>query len=175
MGIMQIAGVIVLGVLAFFVVILVIYIGGNWLLARFRKPKPPSKESIQRYRERLLNPRWDELQEHFGQTLPEPLKSLYGQTALITRQDVVFRESAGKEWHVAGFYPADKATGPIWPDMKKSKIFPFAFDAFGDCYYVDLASRESNRCPVMYYHHDGNDVELVSESLEQFLGWNRDK
>src|SRR5207245_5364997 len=27
-----------------------------------------------------------------------PLKNLYGQTALITRQDMVFRESAGKEW-----------------------------------------------------------------------------
>jgi len=172
---MQMAIVIVLGVLAFFVAILVIYIGGNWLLARFRKPKPPCKESIQRYRERLLNPRWDDLQEHFGHTLPEPLKGLYEQTALITRQEVIFRESAGKEWHVAGFYPADRETDPIWPDMKKSKIFPFAFDSFGDCYYVDLASKESNRCAVMYYHHDGNEIELVSESLEEFLGWNRDK
>ena len=176
MGIMQMAIVIVLGVLAFFVAILVIYIGGNWLLARFRKPKRPSAESIRRYRERLLNPRWDELQKHFGHTLPEPLKNLYEQTALITRQDMVFRESAGKEWHVAEFCPADKETiDQLWPDLKKSKIFPFAFDSFGDCYYVDLASKESNRCPVMYYHHDGSDVELVSESLEEFLGWNRDK
>ncbi len=176
MGIIQMAIVIALGALAFFVAILVIYIGGNWLLARFRKPKPPSEESIQNYRERLLNPRWNELQEHFGQTLPEPLKNLYGQTALITRRDVVFRESAGKEWHVAEFYPADKDTiDQIWPDLKKSKIFPLAFDSFGDCFYIDLASKESNRCPVMYYHHDGSDVELVSESLEEFLGWNRDK
>jgi hypothetical protein len=175
LGIMQMAIVIVLGVLAFFVALLVLYIGGNSLLARFNKPRPPSKESVRRYRTRLLNPRWDELQEHFGQPLPEPLKSLYGQTELITRQDLVFRESAGKEWHVAGFYPADKETDPIWPDIKKSKILPFAFDAFGDCYYVDLASKESNRCPVMYYHHDGNDIELVSESLEEFLAWNRDK
>jgi hypothetical protein len=144
------------------------------LLARFR-PKPSSKESLQRYRERLRNPRWDELQEHFGQILPEPLKSLYRETALITKRDVVFRESSGKEWHVAAFYPADRETDPIWPYMKKSKIFPFAFDSFGDCYYVDPASKESNRCPVMYYHHDGNDVELVSESLEEFLGWNREK
>lgn len=176
MGIMQMALVIVLGVLAFFAAILVIYIGGNWLLARFRKSKPRSEESIQRYRERLLNPRWDELREYFGQTLPEPLKNLYGQTALITTQDVVFRESDGKEWHVAEFYPADKETiDQIWPDLKKPKIFPFAFDSFGDCFYVDLSSKESNRCPVMYYHHDGSDVELVSESLEEFLGWNRDK
>jgi hypothetical protein len=173
---MQMAMVIVVGVLAFFAAILVIYIGGNWLIARFRKPKPPSKESIQRYRERLLNPHWDELQEHFGQALPEPLKNLYGQTALITRQDVVFRETAGKEWHVAGFYPADKKTiDGIWPDLKKSEIIPFAFDSFGDCYYVDLSGKEPNRCPVKYYHHDGSDIELVSESLEEFLGWNRDK
>lgn len=173
---MRIAIVIVLGVLAFFVAIVFLYIGGNWLLGRFRKPKPPSEESIQRYRERLLNPHWDELQEHFGQTLPGALMNLYGQTALITRRDVVFREGLGKEWHVAEFYPADKETiDQLWPDLKKSKIFPFAFDSFGDCYYVDLASNESNRCPVMYYHHDGSDVELVSESLEEFLGWNRDR
>jgi hypothetical protein len=173
---MQMAILIVLGVLAFFVAISVIYIGGNCPPARFRTSKPPSEESIQRYRKRLLNPRWDELQEHFGQTIPEPLKGLYGQTALITGQDVVFRESAGKEWHVAKFYPADRETiDQIWPDLKKSKIFPFAFDSVGDCYYVDLANKESNPCPVMYYHHDGNDIELVSESLEETLGWNRDK
>ena len=171
---MQTAIVVALGVLGFFVVILAVFIAGNWLLARFRKPKPPSEQSILRYRERLLNPRWDELEEHFGQTIPEPLKNLYEQTTLLTRQDVVFRESASKEWHVAEFYPADKETlDGIWPDLQKSKIFPFAFDSFGDCYYVELAGKESNRCPVMYYHHDGSDVERVSKSLEEFLGWNR--
>src|SRR6266481_5108582 len=59
----------------------------------------------------------------------------------------------------------------IWSDLKKSKVFPFAVDSFGDCYYVELTGKDSNRCPVMYHHHDGSDVELVSNSLEEFLGW----
>jgi len=173
---MQTAILVGLGVLAFFVVILTVLIGGNWLLARFRKPKPPTEESIRRYRERLLNSRWDELQVHFGLAIPEPLKNLYKQTTLLTTQNVVFREKGGKEWHVAEFCPADTQTlEGIWSDLKKSKIFPFAVDSFGDCYYVELTGKDSNRCPVMYYHHDGSDVELVSNSLEEFLGWYRGK
>src|ERR1700675_2252726 len=60
--------------------------GRNWLLARFRKPKAPTEESIRRYRERLLNSRWDELQEHFGLAIPEPLKNLYKQTTLLSKR-----------------------------------------------------------------------------------------
>jgi hypothetical protein len=96
---MQMVIVVGLGVLIFLVGILAAYIGGNLLLARFRKPKPPTEESIRRFRERLLNPRWDELQEHFGLPIPGPLKNLYEQTTLLTMQDLVFYEKRGKEWH----------------------------------------------------------------------------
>ncbi len=172
---MQTAIMVALAVLAFFGATIAVFIGGNWLLARFRKRQQPPNEAIQRYRRRLLNPRWDELQEHVGQTVPDPLRKLYKQTALISRQDLVFRERTGKEWHVAEFYPLDKETlNGIWPDLKKSKIFPFAFDSVGVCFYVEFARKDSKRCPVMYYHHDGGDVELVSESLDEFLKWNRD-
>ncbi|HMI51245.1 MAG TPA: hypothetical protein VK525_07020 [Candidatus Saccharimonadales bacterium] len=81
---MQSAILVGLGVLAFFVVILAVLIGGNWLLARFRKPKLPTEESIRRYRERLLNSRWDELRVHFGLAIPGPLKKLYEHTALLS-------------------------------------------------------------------------------------------
>lgn len=145
-------------------------------MARFRKPKPPSEESIRRYRERLLNPRWDELREYFGLPMPEALKDLYRQTALLTMQNLVLHERSDKEWQVAAFYPADtKTLDGIWPHLKNSKVFPFAFDSFGDCYYVELTGEDRSRCPVMYYHHDGNDIELVSSSLEEFIGWHRDK
>jgi hypothetical protein len=60
--------------------------GRNWLLARFRKPKARTEESIRRYRKRLLNSRWDELQVHFGLAIPEPLKSLYKQTTLLSKR-----------------------------------------------------------------------------------------
>ena len=168
---MQTAIRVGLGLLAFFIALLTVLIGGNWLLARFRKPRPPSEESIRRYRERLLNPRWEELQEHFGVAIPQAIKDLYKRTTLLTAQNVIFRETGGREWQVAGFYPADTETlDAIWLDPKKSKILPFAFDSFGDCYYIELG-KQSDRCPVMYYHHDGNDVEFVSSSLDEFLRW----
>jgi hypothetical protein len=169
--IMHTAIILALAVLAFFVAVLLMYVGGNWLTARFRKPKPPPRESIERYLQRLLNPRWDELRDYFGQTVPRPLANLYDQKELIIRHDVIFSETPNKEWHVAGFYPADKGTlDAIWPELKKSKAFPFAFDSVGDCYFV-AAGNESSGCPVMYYHHDGGGVELVSKSLDEFIGW----
>jgi hypothetical protein len=47
---MKIFLIAVIGALGFLVVILAIYAGGNWLLWRLKKAKPPSEESISRYR-----------------------------------------------------------------------------------------------------------------------------
>ena len=143
-------------------------------MARFRKRKPPSEESIRIHRERLLNPCWDDLQEYFGTPIPEPLKRLYLRTELLTECDVVFRDQDGREWHLAEFSPADLTTlDETWLDVKEGKNFPFAGDCFGDCYYIELISREPVRCPVMLCHHDGSDVEIVAASLDEFLGWYR--
>jgi len=166
---MQMILMVALGVILLVAFILTVLIGGNWLLARFRKPKPPSEEAVRRYRERLLNPCWGDLQGYFGMTIPEPLKELYQRTELITAHDIVFRDQNDREWHVAEFLPADlKSLDETWLEVKKGKNFPFARDSFGDCYYIQLTTKES-RSPVMLYHHDGNDVEMVAASLEGFL------
>jgi len=60
-------------------------------------------------------------------------------------------------------------TGGNLADVRKSGNLPFARDSFGDSYFVDLTSGDSSRCPVMIYHHDGSEVELVSGSLAEFL------
>jgi len=165
---------IALGVALFLAFISTVLIGGNWLLARFKKSKPRSEESIRRYRERLLNPCWDDLQEYFGMAIPPPIKELYRRTNLLTELDIVFRDQNGREWHVAAFSPADLETlDETWSDIKYGKKLPFAHDSFGDCYYIELTTKESSRFPVMLYHHDGSDVEMVSTSLDEFLEWYR--
>lgn len=157
-------------VVCFFLIILAIYVGGNWLIAVFRKRKAPSEESLRRYRERLLNPQWIDLQEHFGLEIPEPIKNLYAQKEMLVLRDLVFHSTNGKAWKVADFLPADIDTlRGVWPDLKKGKKFPFASDLFGDCYYIPLDHNQSGECRVMIYHHDGSDTELVSDSLDQFL------
>jgi hypothetical protein len=126
------------------------------------------------YRERLRNPRWKELEEHFGTAIPEAIKNLYQQTGLLIERDVIFREKNDREWHIAEFLPADlESLEETWPDVRKSRNLPFARDFFDDCYYVDLQAGNSSRCPVMICHHDGSDVELVAGSLAEFLGWHR--
>ncbi len=87
---MQVILISAVGAVCFFVIILAIYAGGNWLIAFFRKPKAPSEETLRRHRERLLNPQWIDLQEHFDLEIPEPIKNFYAQTEMLMKRDIVF-------------------------------------------------------------------------------------
>jgi SMI1/KNR4 family protein SUKH-1 len=166
---MHIFPIAILGV-GFVALILAVYVGGNWLLPRLKKTKLLSAESPQRYRERLLSPRWDELEKYLGRSIPERIKQFYTNTEVIKRHDIRVSNAKGRTYHVAQFLPADiEALDGIWPDVKVSANFPLATDAFGDCFYVPLTGDKSEQCPVMYYHHDGSDSESVSTSLDEFL------
>ena len=167
---MQIFLIVIMGVLGFLVVILGIYAGGNWVLWHLKKPKPPSEEAVRRYAERLLNPQWKELENHFGQAVPDAIKNLYARTELIKRHDFQVISENGKSYEVAEFLPADLETlNRVWSDLKDSKYFPFATDSMGDCYYIPLNGDKSGDCPVMCYHHDGSDHESVNRSLKDFV------
>lgn len=167
---MQIFLLVVVGVLGFFAVILGIYAGGNWLLWHLKKPKPPSEESVRRYSERLLNPRWEELEDHFGRAIPDAIKNLYARTELIKRRDFEITNESGKSYEIAEFLPADlENLNRIWSDLKNPKCFPFATDSMGDCYYVLMDGDKSGDCPVMCYHHDGSDHESINMFLEEFV------
>src|SRR5215813_4553196 len=121
---------VLLGVFGFIVLILAIYVGGNWLLGLLRKPKPRSKESAGRYQERLLNPRWDELEKHFNQAIPGRIKHFYTQTEIVSRRDLRISNASGASYHIAQFLPADMDTlNGIWPEVKESMNFPLAIDA----------------------------------------------
>ena len=167
---MQIFFIAVLGGIGFIVLILAVYVGGNWLLLHLRKPKSPSEESLRRYRQRLLNPRWEELEGYLGQSIPERIKQFYMSKEIINRRDIRVSNAKGTTYHIAQFLPADIETlSGIWPAVKESSNFPLATDAFGDCYYIPLTGDEKEQCPVMCYHHDGSDIEPVSTSLDEFL------
>ncbi len=171
-ALLQMALSVVAGVLLFFFLTLALYIGGNCLRWRFRKRKQLSEDSMRKTRDRLLNPKWGELEDHYGRPIPQPIKNLYIQTELLIQTNIAFRDRNGGEWHIAEFEPADlQALKWIWPDLTRSKNFPFASDSVGDLYYVPLEASAPETCPVMYYHHDGGDVELVTNSLDEFLSW----
>ena len=167
---MQISLIAVLGGIGFVVLIVAVYVGGNWLLPRLKKPRLPSAESLRKYRERLLNPRWEELEEYLGQSIPDRIKRFYTNTEVIIRRNIRISNAKGATYHIAQFLPADKETlNAIWPGLKESANFPLATDAFGDCYYIPLSGDKVEQYPVMCYHHDGSDFESVSASLDEFL------
>jgi hypothetical protein len=160
----------VLGGIGFLVVIVAAYVGGNWLLSRLRRPQSLSEELEQRYSERLLSPRWEELEGYFNRSIPEQIKRFYGHAEILSRHDVRVTIANGATYHITRFLPADIETlNGIWPDVKTSANFPLATDAFGDCYYIPLTGDKSEQCPVMCYHHDGGDFKSVCTSLDEFL------
>ena len=167
---MRLVMIVAAGVVIFLLAIVVTLIVGNWLLRRFRKPTATSQEHRSRARERLLNPKWDEIEAYFGQVIPHQIKQLYNQSKLITATDIVFRDEKGCVWELAQFQPADlEALKAAWPAVNRSKNFPFASDSVGDLFYIPLDGPE--KCVVMCFHHDGDDAEVVSNSLEEFLSW----
>ena len=169
---MSTAVIVAAGVFAFFTIIVVILVGGNALLWRLKRPKPPSEDSIRRRQERLLRPKWDEIEKCFGQSIPSSIKELYKQIELISQTNIVFRDRSGHEWEISQFEPADLETlQSAWPELQRSKNFPFASDLVGDVYYIPLDGSGSQNCPVMCYHHDGNEIEHVSNSLTEFFSW----
>jgi hypothetical protein len=137
--------------------------GDHWQILEYVR-------ELRRYRERLLNPRWAELEAYFNRSIPERIKHFYTRTEIISRNDVRVSNAKGETYHIAQFLPADiESQDGIWPDLKNPGNFPLATDSFGDCYYIPLTEDKSKQCPVICYHHDGSDSESVSASLDEFV------
>jgi hypothetical protein len=66
----------------------------------FEEAKTPSEESVRRDTERLLNPRWEELEDYFGQPIPNAIKNLYARTELIKRRDFQITNESGKSYEI---------------------------------------------------------------------------
>jgi hypothetical protein len=106
---------VAIGVVGFLVVILAIYVGGNWFLWHLKKPKAPSDESVRQIHRTATQPRWEELEDCFGQPIPNAIKNLYARTELIKRRNFQITNESGKSYEIAEFLPADLETlNRVW-------------------------------------------------------------
>jgi hypothetical protein len=121
------------------------------------------------YDERLRNPKWDELEGHFGRPAAPELKELYS-SALVLREDVSFLlpsvDDPENEEYVTGFSPADlrAVRDALWVVADGS--FPFAGDGMGNYYTVDF----TRGGPVRIHMHDGGQAWDVAPTLGEFVG-----
>ena len=123
---------------------------------------------------RLLNPKWRELESHFGYALPNSFRELYSNSDRVLQSCfyVVPPNAVSEDEHyfIARFQPADMQTlKDVWFPVGDSR-FPFATDDFGNYFCIEL-SPEMHDAPVVFMDHDSGDISLVATSLEDFRTW----
>lgn len=130
------------------------------------------------YRQRLLSPRWEEVQAALGRPVPTILRELYTNEALLTTGNFIVldpnRDSDDVPFWVSQFVPADEeALTPVLVSIPPG-TFSFATNEFGDPFYVQLGELPDGDGRVYVHYHDGDDTELVAPSLRTLLGWPRE-
>jgi len=140
-----------------------------------RRSRTSRARELAEFRRRLQQPQFDDMERHYGRTLPEAFKRLHRDSQRVSRADFVLSPPGSKpgnrDWPVASFLPADtKTLAETWSELGKNNL-PFACDEVGDPYYVPLDQATNLDGPVWQFHHDGGDREQVADSLADFLSW----
>lgn len=145
-----------------------------------RKPTPEEvAESWRRHRERVIRPRWDELETRLGRPLSATLRALYADHELVQRRRFYLRPTGAEEdsddQFVFKFLPADVETLDeldYWLGALRGDWLPFAQDDFGNLYLLNLSNDFLVRDAVYFLdHEDDGPLLLIADSLEQFLRW----
>lgn len=137
----------------------------------------PTREQIEehgrRFRERLRNPDFLSLEEHFGCRAPEALRRLHQDKDEVLRGDFLVVPPGAKEesefHYVCYFCPVDAdSIKDVLPGLEK--YFAFADDGGGNGYLIDPTLDDP---PVLYHDHESGEIEKVCDSLSEFLSWER--
>jgi hypothetical protein len=134
------------------------------------------------FRNRLIHPKADEVEEGIGARLPERLLTLYSDhpTVLteqieIRRPDATANGEASREW-IEAFLPLDLESQKFTLDLAErglGKGFCFATDGAGNFYWVPASATRQADAPVFFVSREPAENEQVASSLEEFLCWPR--
>jgi hypothetical protein len=150
----------------------------RWFGSKSRREEQRRTEQAA-YRERLLSPRWEEVEAALGRPVPRILRELYADHALVTSGDFLVldpsRDASEGVLNVNQFVPADEeALTPLLVSIP-SGAFSFATNEYGDPLYVQLGELPDGDGRVFVHYHDGDDTELVAPSLRTLLSWPRER
>lgn len=145
-----------------------IALAGRWLMRKLLglSPEEQALEAEKRARERLLSPRWQDLERHHRRPIPNILQDLYADHEVITLRDILLRRTDGRKWSIREFLPADLDTiSALPPELRSTNVFPFAVSDSGDIYYTSL---DQGSYPVKMSCKLGGD-ELVAPAVVDFI------
>ncbi len=145
-----------------------IALAGRWLMRKLLglSPEEQALEAEKRSRERLLSPKWEQLQHHYRRPLPTIVQNLYADQEVISLRNVVLRRTDGRKWSIREFLPADLDTvSALPPELRSTEIFPFAVSDGGDIYYLSL---DQGSYPVKLSCKLGGE-EIVAPAVVDFI------
>jgi hypothetical protein len=173
------------------VVVLILYAavsGSRYFLRRMRNRLSPEEHQAARdsFRNRLVHPRAEEIEQGIGGLLPQRLLTLYDdhQTILTERLEIRrpdpdpnnFTEPKNPAEWIEAFLPLDLESQKFAIDLVSQgwgKGFCFATDGEGNFYWIPASDARQPDGPVFFAHTDPVANEQVAASLDEFLSWPR--
>ncbi|MGC1620099.1 MAG: SMI1/KNR4 family protein [Candidatus Acidiferrum sp.] len=168
--------------------IFVAVFGTRRLLHQFGNRLTPEEHEAARdsFRNRLVHPHPEEVEQGIGAILPQRLLTLYDdhQTILTERLEIrrpdpdpnnLTEPKNPAEW-IEAFLPLDLESQKFAIDLKAQgwgKGFCFATDGEGNFYWTPFSDDRQPDGPVFFAHTDPVANEQVAASLEEFLAWPR--
>jgi SMI1/KNR4 family protein SUKH-1 len=126
---------------------------------------PPEAQTAARhaYERRILTPDWECVQRHLKRPVPQALRELYADGALVTSQDLQY----STDHSISTFEALDEQTitdASAWLELE---TVVFATTATGDPIYLRSGSSEGDTVYLTY--HDGGDTDVFAASVAQLL------
>ena len=147
------------------------YLAPRWPARKKRQQQV--EQSRQRDRERMLHPRFSDIELRFDWRVPQQIRELYQDQDTILRTHFYVLDPVEEQaaWFIAAFVPADlDAVQEWWPPL--GDAFVFARAVGGCCYFVPTRNLHPTPLPVFLRYGSG-DIVRVADTLEDFLGWPR--
>ena len=160
-----IASVLVIGLIFVGLPLLILRVRDRATKVRRLRGDSPEARIAERqaYERRILQPDWASAERHLQRPVPQGLRDLYADRALVTAQDLQYT----MDHSISTFEALDEQAFAYAQSWLGFAAVAFATNDAGDTIYLRPGSGEID---VVYLtHHDGGDTEVFAESAEEML------
>ncbi len=145
---------------------------------RARGSDPERQLRLQAWRQRMIHPEIEEVEEFCEGKIPQRLIAMYSDHELILSGDFKVcppgKDPTKDSWWIGDFVPLAAQDQRLTCDLTEfGKGCCFAGDGMGNFYWVPVDVERKSDAAVYFACHDPWGNEKVAESLDEFLSWPR--
>jgi hypothetical protein len=147
---------------------------------RIKKSIETRSLELQQWQQRLLHPKFDEVEAVCGGCVPESLVQMYANKELMLQSRIEVHaqriDRKTDQWDISGFIPMDAAEQNHTVDLSVGgwgKGCCFAGDGCGNFFWVPVSQERHRDAPVYFACHNPWGNTKVSDTLTEFLSWPR--